>query len=128
MDPAIVEHFDRLAAVTRGDVEITSRLVNDPYWSYANEVANRPVPYYLYDMSTREAEFLFTSLFALDDLLLVPMHPATIKTCDGFEMVVYYSLPAGADSDPNGVPEEPLLPVLRSRGGTILPTRGTHTE
>lgn len=117
MDPAIAEHLERLETVTRGDVEIASRSLDDRYWTVAYAVDNGAVPYYLYDTQTGEAEFLFTNRSALEGLPLVPMHPATIRTRDGLDMVVYYSLPAGADPDGNGVPDAPVPLVLHPHGG-----------
>ncbi len=117
VDPAIAEHIERLGAVTRGDVEITSRSLDDRYWTVSYTVDNGPVPYYLYDTQTAEATFLFTNRMALEGLPLVPMHPATIKTRDGLDMVVYYSLPAGSDPGSAGLPETPVPLVLYPHGG-----------
>ena len=117
VDPAISGHINRLATVTRGDVEITSRSLDDRYWTVSYTTDNGPVPYYLYDTQTAQATFLFTNRTALEGLPFVPMHPATIKTRDGFDMVVYYSLPAESDPGSAGLPETPVPLVLHPHGG-----------
>jgi dipeptidyl aminopeptidase/acylaminoacyl peptidase len=45
------------------------------------------------------------------------MIPATIKTRDGLDMVLYYTLPAGSDSNGDGIPDQPLPMVCTPHGG-----------
>jgi dipeptidyl aminopeptidase/acylaminoacyl peptidase len=63
------------------------------------------------------ADFLFTDRQALEGQPLVNMHSAVIRSRDGLEMVSYYSLPPGSDSDGDGRPDEPLPAVLFVHGG-----------
>ncbi len=115
IDPEIADHLQRLADTAPGDWEIDSRSLDDRYWIASSAVDTGPTAFYLYDTRTGQAQFLFTSQSALEGLPLVPMHPATIKTRDGLDMVVYYSLPEGSDGD--GVPEKPVPLVLFPHGG-----------
>ncbi|MFB3127173.1 MAG: alpha/beta hydrolase family protein, partial [Candidatus Acidiferrales bacterium] len=45
------------------------------------------------------------------------MHPIVIKSRDGLNLVSYYTLPVGADSDFDGRPDTPLPMVLNVHGG-----------
>jgi len=96
-----------------GDFEVVSRTLDDNYWMVAYEVDDGPVRYYRYDREENQAEFLFTHKKALEDLQLAEMHPVVIKSRDGLDLVSYYTLPVGSDSDSNGRPDEPLSTVDR---------------
>jgi len=76
-----------------------------------------PVQYYRYDREEKSAEFLFTERTALEGVSLAKMHPVVIKSRDGLDMVSYYTLPVGSDSDFDGRPDEPLPMVLFVHGG-----------
>ena len=66
---------------------------------------------------SRTVDFLFTDRQALDDQPLVKMHSAVIRSRDGLDLVSYYSLPPGSDSDGDGLPDHPLSTVLFVHGG-----------
>ncbi|MFW5683349.1 MAG: S9 family peptidase [Spirochaetota bacterium] len=117
LDGSITPHLEHLASTSRGEVEIASRSLDDRYWVVAYEIDVASVTYYLYDTAERFATRLFSSRPELDDQPLQPMHSATITTRDGLEMVVYYTLPPGADSDDDGFPDAPLPMVLHPHGG-----------
>ena len=51
--------------------------------------------------NARSADFLFTNREELEGRPLVKMHSAVIKSRDGLDLVIYYSLPL--DSDTQGV-------------------------
>jgi hypothetical protein len=36
------------------------------------------------------------------------MHSAVIKSRDGLDLIVYYALPAGGDSNGDGLPDHPI--------------------
>ena len=91
--------------------------MDDAYWTVTFERDNGPVSYYLYETATKRASFLFTNRPALEDANLVEMHPKTIKTRDGLDMVVYYSLPAGRNATGKALPDSPLPMVLYPYGG-----------
>ena len=117
LDSSFKPHLDHLARASRGEVEIASRSMDDRYWVVAYELDNASASYYLYDAAERHATRLFSARPSLDEQPLVPMHSATITTRDGLEMVVYYSLPAGSDTDDDGIPDAPLPMVLYPHGG-----------
>jgi len=76
-----------------------------------------PIQYYCYDRGEKRADFLFTHRKALEGLSLAKMHPVIIKSLDGLDLVSYYTLPIGSDSDFDGYPDEPLPMVLFVHGG-----------
>ena len=108
LDPAIKPDLDYLATVTRGDVEVTSRTLDDKLWTVAYLTDDGPVRYYLYDHDQKKATFLFTNRKDLDGLPLVKMHDVVVKARDGLELVCYLSLPKGTDDDGDARPSEPL--------------------
>ncbi len=117
LDDSLREHIGLLEKTARGEVEIASRSLDDRWWIVAFEPDNGPVVYYLYDTQKREPRRLFTSRPALEGQPLVPMHSATIPTRDGLDMVVYWSLPPGSDSDGDGIPDGPVAMVSFPHGG-----------
>ena len=117
LDPAIAADMEYLRGVTDGDAEITSRSQDDRYWLVAYLVDDGPVRYYLYDRQQQSADFLFTNRAELEGLPLAKMHPAVVPARDGLNLVVYYTLPPGSDSDGDGVPDAPLPLVFIPHGG-----------
>ena len=117
IDESIAGDLAYLKTVADGDFEVVSRTLDDNYWMVAYNMDDGPVRYYRYDREENQAEFLFTHKKALEDLQLAKMHPAVIKSRDGLDLVSYYTLPVGSDSDSNGRPDEPLPMVLLVHGG-----------
>ena len=117
LDPAIQPDLDYLHSVAGGEVEIISRTHDDHFWIVVYLVDDGPARYYLYDRQSRAAIFLFTNRSALEGQPLVKMHASVIKARDGMDLVVYYSLPAGSDSNGDGLPAQPLPMVFTPHGG-----------
>lgn len=117
LDQSISHHLDVLAEAARGEVEVSSRSLDDAWWTVAYTRDDGPVSYYLYSTSQKKATFLFTNRSALESQPLVRMHARTIQTRDGLDMVIYYSLPRDADPDGDGSPDQPLPMVLYPHGG-----------
>lgn len=117
LDKTIEPDLDYLRTVADGDVEIVSRTFDDDFWVVLFLVDNGPVCFYLYDRRQRQAGFLFTHRKDLEGQPLVKMQTGVIKSRDGLDLVVYYSLPAGSDSDGDFIPDHPLPMVLTPHGG-----------
>lgn len=117
LDPAIAADMAFLRGVTDGDAEITSRSLDDRFWLVAYVVDDGPVRYYLYDRQRQAADFLFTNRAELEGLPLANMRPAVVPARDGLNLVVYYTLPPGSDSDGDGIPDAPLPLVFIPHGG-----------
>ena len=117
LDQSIAGDLDYLKTVADGEVEITSRTLDDRLWTVAYVMDDGPVRFYLYDREQKKAKYLFTSDPSLEDLPLVKMHPAIIKSRDGLDLVSYLSLPADSDAQGTGRPDKPLPMVLLVHGG-----------
>lgn len=117
LDETIRLDMDYLKSVSEGDVNITSRTLDDRFWTVAYTLDDGPVKYYLYDRSTKKAHFLFTNRKDLEGLKLSKMHPVVIKSRDGLNLVSYITLPWWFDPDNDGRPNKPLPMVLYVHGG-----------
>ncbi len=117
LDPAIAPDLAYLRTVAAGDVEIVSRTLDDTFWVVLYLVDDGAARFYLYDREQQNARFLFTDRQALDGQPLVPMRSTVIRSRDESHLVGYYSLPAGSDSDGDGVPDQPVPLVFMPHGG-----------
>ncbi|MEX2560724.1 MAG: S9 family peptidase [Pirellulales bacterium] len=117
LDPAVAADLEFLKAQADGEVEVTSRTLDDKLWTVAYLLDDGPVKYYLYDRRAKKATFLFNNRDDLEGLPLVKMHPVVIRSRDGLELVSYLTLPPGTDSDGDGRPDAPLPLVLNVHGG-----------
>ena len=117
LDTSLKGDFEYLANLTKGEVEVVSRTLDDNKWIAAYLLDDGPVRYYLYDRTTRQATFLFTNRTALEKLALAPMHGVVIPSRDGKNLVSYLTLPDGSDPDGDGRPDAPLPMVLNVHGG-----------
>lgn len=117
LDEGFKADIDVLSKVARGEIQVTSRSLDNNVWTVAFLTDDGPVKFYVYDRKTKKAEFLFTSQPELEKLPLVQQHPRVIEARDGMKLVSYLSLPKHADEDGDGVPNEPLPMVLLVHGG-----------
>lgn len=117
LDESIAEDLAYLSTVADGDVEVTDRTLDDKYWMVVYLMDDGPVRYYRYDREAQEAQFLFTHREELEGRPLAKMHPVVIESRDGLNLVSYYTLPVGSDSDGDARPDEPLPMVLWVHGG-----------
>jgi dipeptidyl aminopeptidase/acylaminoacyl peptidase len=117
IDPGIADDLEYLRELERGEFEITSRTLDDKWWTVAYILDDGPVKYYLYDSQAKQGEYLFSNRSDLDQYGLVKMHSAVIESRDGLNLVCYYSLPPGSDADGDGLPDRPQPMVLNVHGG-----------
>jgi dipeptidyl aminopeptidase/acylaminoacyl peptidase len=119
LDTAMGAEFETIRSkVGPGEINLTSRSLDDQEWTLAITDDNGPVRYYLYDRETDTPTFLFTNRPALEDLTLAPMHPVVIPSRDGLDLVSYLTLPTWLDTNEDMVPDAGALPmVLLVHGG-----------
>ena len=117
LDQSIAPDLTYLRTVADGEVEIVSRALDDNLWVVLYVVDDGPIRFYLYDRQQHVAHFLFTNRQALEKQLLVKMHSTVIKSRDGLNLVLYYSLPPGSDSNCDGIPDHPMPMVFTPHGG-----------
>jgi dipeptidyl aminopeptidase/acylaminoacyl peptidase len=100
---------------------VTSRSLNDRYWTVAFIPDNASPSVYLYDRGPGDGvkthKLLFKTQPSLDNYKLTKMHPVVIPARDGLELVSYLSLPAHTDPDGDGRPNSPVPLVLNVHGG-----------
>jgi dipeptidyl aminopeptidase/acylaminoacyl peptidase len=117
LDPAIGAALARLKSLLSGDVEISSRTLDDRKWTVAVDPVTGPPAVYLYDRERDELDLFYVSRPELEHAPLVPMHAVEIPARDGLTLVSYLSLPYVADVKRSGVPDAPLPMVLLVHGG-----------
>ena len=84
-------------------------------WIVVPIQADQPVAYHLFDRPQRAVRELFSVAPDLAGAPLRPMHPLTLRSRDGLELVSYLTLPA--DRRPRLRPAKPLPIVLFVHGG-----------
>jgi dipeptidyl aminopeptidase/acylaminoacyl peptidase len=110
LDPAVADDLAAIRALHPGDPTFASADDADDIWlvGFTNDAG--PVPYYLYDRSTRSAKFLFETRPELSQYELAGMEPFSFTARDGLTVHGYLSFPPGA--------ERSMLPtVLNVHGG-----------
>jgi len=117
LDDSIKKDLDYLATVEDGELQVTSRTLDDKQWTVAYVLDNGPVKFYRYDRENGKAHFLFDSRDDLAGYPLVKMHAPIIETRDGKKLVSYLSLPQGSDPDGDGKPDKPVPMVFNVHGG-----------
>ncbi|MBN2213694.1 MAG: S9 family peptidase [Bacteroidales bacterium] len=117
LDESIRPDMEYLKTVADGDMEVTSRSLDDSVWTIAYIKDNGPVVYYLFDRAKKKAGYLFTNREKLENLKLSRMHPVIIKSRDGKDLISYLTLPYWTDPDGNARPKVPLSMVLFVHGG-----------
>jgi dipeptidyl aminopeptidase/acylaminoacyl peptidase len=117
LDEAFQRDLDALHNAGAGEVEITSRTLDDRYWTVCYTVDTGTMRHCLYDRSVGTVATLFAERAELDGMALVPMRSVVVKSRDGMNLVSYYSLPNGSDSNGDGLPDHPLPMVLMPHGG-----------
>src|SRR5262249_25444389 len=116
IDPAIKADLEKLGTVSKGDLNVSSRSLDDKHWIVSYVVDDGPVRIYHWDRAAQKAQFLFTNRKSLEGLPLAPMAPVVIKSRDGKDLVSYLTLPHGTAKDATH-PTEPLPMVLLVHGG-----------
>jgi dipeptidyl aminopeptidase/acylaminoacyl peptidase len=117
LDKSIEADFAYLHTIADDDLEIVSRTHDDQFWVVRYLVDDGPVRFYLYDRQRGIADFLFTNRKDLEGQPLVKMHSEVIKSRDGLDLVVYYSLPLDSADLGDKVPHHPVPMVLIPHGG-----------
>jgi dipeptidyl aminopeptidase/acylaminoacyl peptidase len=117
LDKSIQPDLDYLTTVCDGELDVSSRTLDDKRWIVTYVTDDGPVRYYLYDRPAKKARYLFSNRSKLENLPLAKMHPVVIKARDGMNLVSYLTLPVWSDRKGSGVPSEPLSMVLFVHGG-----------
>ena len=117
LDESVRADIAYLRTLGDGDVEIVSRTLDDVYWIVLQLLDDGPARFHLYDRRRKETRFLFTNRKDLEGQSLAKMRSVVIKSRDELDLVAYYTLPLGSDSDNDGIPDSPLPMVFTPHGG-----------
>ncbi|CAN5441222.1 S9 family peptidase [soil metagenome] len=117
IDPAIKPDLAFLAKVADGEINVTSRTLDDKWWTVTYLLDNGPARTYLYDREKKNTTFLFVNKKDLEGLKLSKMHPVVIPTRDGLNLVCYYTTPLSADPNQDGKLDHPVPMILDVHGG-----------
>ncbi|MCS6864811.1 MAG: S9 family peptidase [Gemmataceae bacterium] len=134
LDDSVQADLATLAQVTRGDFSITSQTTDNSQWIVAYNTDDGPASYYLYNRTTKKAEFLFVNNSKLDKLPLARMEPIRYQARDGLTIHGYLTKPVGVE--PKNLPAvllvhggpwvrdtwgfNPLVQFLANRGYAVL--------
>ena len=117
LDDGIAADIERITDENRGQFAVTSCSMDDLKWVVEYEKDDGPKTYYLYKRESGELEYLFSNRPDLEKADLAPMHSAVVRSRDGLDIVVYYTLPRGSAGAAADRPPEPLPAVLLVHGG-----------
>jgi dipeptidyl aminopeptidase/acylaminoacyl peptidase len=115
IDPTLDDDFIKLRELGDGDIDLTSRSLDDQHWIVKLTRSDSPIRYYLYDRPEKKATFLFVHRTGLEGRKLARMRPVVIKSRDGMELVSYLTLPASEEG--RDIPVKPLPTVIDVHGG-----------
>lgn len=117
LDDELAGDFEALASLEQGDWKVLSRSDDKSIWVVQYMAANKPIAFYLYDSIGKRGTRMFSSTPQLEGLRLSDMHPFSLTTEDGFELISYITLPPWTDPDDDGRPDKPVPVVVYVHGG-----------
>ena len=117
LNPETAADIAALDRETNGQWAVTSQSNDNRLWTIAVDRAAEPTAFLLYDRAERRLTPLYDSRPELQGKRLAVMRPVEIPARDGLTLVSYLTLPPGADSDGDGVPDRPVPLVLLVHGG-----------
>jgi dipeptidyl aminopeptidase/acylaminoacyl peptidase len=95
LDPLVEDDLKAVRELHHGDPVFVGRDEADRTWLVGFTNDTGPIPYFMYDRSTRSGRFLFEHQPALSSYSLAPMEPFSFTSRDGLEIHGYVTFPAG---------------------------------
>ena len=117
LDKDIGAALDWLKAKLGANPTIQARTDADDKWVVSVDPVIEPASVHLFDRKAGTLTKLYTGRPELVGAPLVPMWPIEIQSRDGLTLPSYLSLPPGADSNRDGVADQPVPLVLLVHGG-----------
>ena len=102
LDPKVGADLAWLREQLKGDINVTSRTLDDRLWTVAVDPVVAPSSVHLYDRKAKTLKQLYVSRPELVGAPLQAMHPVEIKARDGLTLPSYLTLPPGSDPDGDG--------------------------
>jgi len=117
LDDTVAKDLAYLHKSLPGEISVLGQTRDNGLWIVASDAPKDPLAYYAYDRASGSVGELFTSRPDLTGAPLNEMHPVSIRSRDGLELVSYLTLPPHVDADGDGRPIAPLPMVLDVHGG-----------
>ena len=93
IDPAVKKDLDALRELDGGDLNVSSRSLDDRAWIVTSVQDDGPVQYYHWDRDAQQGTHLFSSRPDLESYTLHTMRPVEIPARDGLTLPSYLTLP-----------------------------------
>lgn len=117
IDDSVKADIEFLNLKSEGDWWVVSQTDDNNKWIIRDMLSHKPIRFFIYNRSERTVVDLFTSTPALEGLALSKLHPYTVRTDDGLDLVSYLMLPPWLDPDEDGRPSEPVPTLVLVHGG-----------
>jgi len=114
---AVEKDIAHLRDTLTGEISVLGQTRDNRKWVVISDSPRDPLIYYAYDRDSGAVVKLFTSRPDLGGKPLNEMHPVSIRSRDGLELVSYLTLPPHSDADDDGRPDSPVPMVLDVHGG-----------
>lgn len=96
LDKEIESHFNSIKQTLKGELNVTSRTLDDNLWIVADIRDDGPIGFYIYNKSDKKLTFLFNHRSDLDKYKLSKMEGIVIKSRDGLHLPCYLTKPVDA--------------------------------
>lgn len=93
LDKEIESHFSNIKQTLKGELNVTSRTLDDNLWAIADIRDDGPIGFYIYNKSDKKLTFLFNHRSDLDKYKLCKMEGVVIKSRDGLHLPCYMTKP-----------------------------------
>ena len=117
LDDSIASDIERITDDRKGQFSVTSCSMDESKWIIEYERDNGPRTYYLYTRDTGDLDYLLSDRPDLEGFELASMHSAIVRSRDGLDIIVYYTLPVGSTDTTVDRPAESLPTALLVHGG-----------
>ena len=117
LDDSIAADIERITDDRKGQFSVTSCSMDESKWIIEYERDNGPRTYYLYTRETGDLDYLLSDRPDLEGFELASMHSAIVRSRDGLDIIVYYTLPVGSTGATVDRPAESLPTALLVHGG-----------
>ncbi len=117
LNEEIAKDLAKLRENLEGNISVLAQTQDNQLRTVISDGAKNPLTYFAFDRGRGTVEKLFTARPELDDKPLNEMHPVSITSRDGLELVSYLTLPPLSNADADGRPDRPVPMVLAVHGG-----------
>ena len=96
LDNSFQADYDALSAVQDGEFDIFDSSDEDEYWLVAYMSDTSEADYYVYDMETKQATFLYNARAEVGEMDLASVEPFSYAASDGLAIHGYVTFPVGS--------------------------------